>query len=126
MYRGFIRPVLIGLLTGTAACLLLLFAMAAAATSFDIPISAVVPLATIAAAIGAFVGGFVAAKVSRKNGWLLGLLTAAVLFIVTMACGFAFFSELDPPFMTVKFAVMLACGMVGGMVAVNANKRRVR
>lgn len=123
---GFVRPALIGVIVGGLCCLLVLLMMAALLSAQDIPQVAVVPLAALATAAGALVGGFAAAKVSGKNGWLIGGVTALLLFLLTMVSGFGLFGQLNGGFILIKLAIMLACGMVGGIIAVNVGKKRKR
>lgn len=120
------RPLLIGLVAGALTVLVTLAILAATATAYDIPSAAVVPLATVANALGAFVGGFVCARINKRNGWLSGLLSALVLFLFSTAAGFGLYSQIDGVFLTVKALIMLACGMVGGIFAVNTGKHHKR
>lgn len=125
MLKSVIRPVLIGVLIGAVCCLAVLLVLSIAAASIDIPPAAVVPLATVGAAVGAFVGGFVSAKVARRNGWIIGAVSAFFLFVMSMLAGLGLFSQMNMGFVGIKLLVMLACGMVGGIFAVNSgNKKR--
>lgn len=124
MLKSVVRPMLIGVLLGGVGCLAVLLLMAVAASSFDIPPVAVVPLATVAAAIGAFVGGFVSAKIAGRNGWIIGALSAFLLFVISMLAGIGLYRQMDMGFVGVKLLIMLACGMVGGIFAVNANGKK--
>lgn len=124
MLKGFIRPLLIGILVGILVCLGALMLLSAAATTIDIPVAAVVPLATVATALGAFFSGFSSAKVSGRNGWLMGLLSSLVLYAVSMFAGTGLFDQMDGSFAFTKALIMLACGMVGGILAVNSGKQR--
>jgi len=121
-----IRPILIGTLVGVAACMLLLFLAAYVASAFDIPQAVIVPLATVIAAMASFVGAFVGAKVAEKNGWLIGGMIGIVLFLVSIVAGIGFFDHLNGAFMLVKASVMVATGIIGGIVAVNCGGRRKR
>lgn len=126
MIKVFLRPTLIGLLIGIVSCLLVLLVLAAAAASFDIPPAAVVPLAIVATAVGAFAGGFGAAKAAGRNGWLVGGITAVLLFVVSLLSGLGLFQNIDGSFVLIKALVMLACGLVGGVLAVNSGKKKKR
>jgi len=121
-----VRPILIGLVVGGASVLIVLLALSAAAVFFDIPSAVVLPLSTVANAIGALVGGFVSARINKRNGWLFGLLSALFLFLFSTAAGLGLFSDTDGTFLMIKALIMLACGMVGGIFAVNSGKRHSR
>lgn len=126
LLMGFVRPTLIGVIVGGLCCLLVLLILAALLSAQNIPQVAVVPLASLATAAGALAGGFTAAKISGKNGWLIGGVTALLLFLLTMVSGFGLFGQLDGGFILIKLAVMLVCGMIGGILAVNLRKRSKR
>ena len=120
----FVRSVLIGLVVGAAVTLLFLLVFATVATYYDIPAAIVIPLATVANAIGAFTGGFVSGKANKRNGWLFGTLSSLVLFVFSTASGLGMFSDGNSSFLLVKALIMLGCGMVGGIFAVNTRKQR--
>ncbi len=119
----FIRSLLIGLIVGALSVLLSLLILSAIATAYDLPTAAVVPLATVSNALGAFTGGFACAKTNKRTGWLLGVLSALILFVFSTAAGFNFFNESDGSFLLIKVLIMIACGMVGGIFAVNTGKQ---
>ena len=120
----FIRSVLIGLVVGALTVLLSLLILSAIATAYDLPSASVIPLATVSNALGAFTGGFACAKTNRRTGWLLGVVAAFMLFVFSTAAGFNVFTESDGSFLLIKALIMTACGMVGGIFAVNTGKRR--
>ncbi len=120
----FIRSLLIGLIAGALTVLLSLLILSAIATAYDLPSAAVVPLATVANALGALAGGFACAKANKHTGWLLGILSAFTLFVFSTAAGFNVFTDSDGSFLLIKALIMIACGMVGGIFAVNTGKRR--
>ncbi len=126
MLVSFFRPLLVGLVTGALTVLVVLLLLATAATAYDIPSAAVVPLATVANAIGALGSGFASAKVNKRTGWLIGLLSAFVLFVFSSAAGLGLYAHIDGSFLIIKLLIMLACGMVGGIFAVNTGKRYKR
>ncbi len=118
-----IRPILIGAVVGVVCCLLMLLLFAAVMAAQDIPQMAVTPLAVIAAAFGAFVGGLVAAKVAGVRGLVYGAACGAVLFLLVMIAGFIELKDIRGIYALVKFAVMVGCGAVGGIIGVNFRKR---
>ncbi len=126
MLKHIIRPLLIGVLVGAVATLAVLLLMSFLASSIDIPIAAVLPLATVANAIGSFLCGFSCAKTSGRNGWLLGLLSSFLLFLITTVAGLNLYETVDGSFLMIKALIMLACGMVGGIFAVNSGKQHRR
>ena len=125
MLKCFLYPILLGIIIGIIVSLSVLLALSVAASSLDIPPVAVIPLAVVSNALGAAVSAFVA-KFGKRNGWLLGSISALILFLVTTAAGFGLYHTADGAFLAIKASIMLACGMVGGIVAVNSKKKRAR
>lgn len=121
-----LRPILFGILSGILACVAVLLILSAVATAVDIPPMIVVPLATVASAVGAFVGAVVAARITGRNGWLVGLITSFGLFLLSAIVGVGTSSPIDGGFLLTRALIMLACGLVGGMLAVNLGKRKTR
>lgn len=117
-----IRSVLIGLITGAITVLLSLLILSLIATTYDLPTALVVPLATVTNAFGAFIAGLAGAAANKRSGWLLGILSAFALFVFSTAAGFNIFSQSDGSFLLIKAFIMIACGMVGGIFAVNIRK----
>ncbi len=125
--RFFCRPLLFGIPIGSITIVLLLLLFSAIAVNVDLPFAVVLPLAMIAVAIGSFVGAYFAAKIAKRNGWLIGLINAFVMYLLSVLAGFAFFRAIDSEFVWIKAAVMLATGLLGGVLAVNSvvgKKRR--
>lgn len=125
MLKNWIRPIGLGALAGAIGCLLVLLMMAALLVAQDVPQTAVSPLALVAVAAGAFIGGFVSARIAGQNGWLMGVSTGLVLFVLLLvAGGFALFDDPAGSQLLLKLAIVLVTAAVGGIVGVNVRKRR--
>lgn len=116
-------PVLWGVGIGGVLCVLFLLLMAAVMTALDMPASAVTPLAITAGAAGALFGGAVAGWLGKTRGWLSGVLTGAVLFVLVAIAGSAFSLEAGWSHQLLKAVIFLLCGAVGGVVGVNLRRR---
>ncbi len=126
MLKGIVKPLLYGTVAGSLACLLALLMLAWAAVVWSIPHAYVVPLGVAAAVLGAWFGGFTGAAVAGRNGWMIGLMVALILFLVSVIAGIGIFRSVSATFMLLKCLCMLACGMLGGIMAVNTRKRNTR
>ena len=120
------RPVLWGVVIGGVVTTLLLLLMAAVLTVKDIPQVAVAPLATASAAIGAFAGGFTAAKIARQQGLLLGALCGVLLYALVFLTGLTHAGDMQATGVLIKWAILIACGAVGGIVGVNLKRRSLK
>lgn len=117
------RPVLWGVAVGGIVTTLLLVLMAVVMTVRDIPQGIVTPLATAAAAIGGFVGGLTAARIAKRQGLLIGALCGALLYALIWVTGMGHAGELQAVSVLIKWAILIACGAVGGIVGVNMRRR---
>ena len=123
--KHWVRPLLVGVLASVLAVVLSTMAMAALLLTQDLPQNSVTPLALVALVIGAFVGGFFAARAANQNGWLIGLATGGIMFVLLIIVGgFALLRDVQVSHTWVKLAVMLAASAVGGIVGINLRKRR--
>lgn len=117
------RPVLWGVAVGGVIASLLLLLMAAGMTAWDVPQAAVTPMATAAAAIGAFAGGFTAARIAKRQGLLLGAICGALLYALIWLTGLAHAGDMQAASILIKWAILIACGAVGGISGVNSGRR---
>ena len=122
-FRCWLRPVLVGVAVGLIGCIGLLMLMALVVQSVDVPRAAILPLAIAAAALGAFAAGLTAAAVARQKGLLLGAVCGLVLFLLILLAGVAQYAGVSGGNAAIKFAVLLLCGSIGGVLGVNLRKR---
>lgn len=123
--KRWVRPLGVGVAGGVLACMLSLLAMAGLLLTQDLPQTGVTPLALVSLVTGAFVGGLLAARTAGQNGWLMGLATGGILFLLLIiAGGFALLSNMQAAHTWVKLAVMLGASAVGGIVGINLRKKR--
>lgn len=120
-----VRPLGFGALAGVITCFVALLLMAALLLTQDTPQNGVAPLALVALVVAAFIGGAVAARTARQNGWLVGLLTGGVLFLLLTVCGgFAMLRDVAAADTWIKLAVALASSTLGGIIGINLRKKR--
>ena len=124
VFRGFLKPLLCGSCIGAIVSIGSLFLLALIATWIDVPPIAILPLAVIPLAFGSFFGGFACAKLTAKNGWLMGILSALLLFVVSWISGIGIRQEPQGSFLAIRCLIMIGCGMVGGMLALNLRKEK--
>ena len=117
------RPVLWGVAVGGIVTTVLLVLMAVGMTMKDVPQAVVAPLATVAAAIGAFVGGLTTAKIARQQGLLLGALCGALLYALIFLTGLTHLGYTQATEVLIKWAILIACGAVGGVIGVNLRRK---
>ena len=114
-----IRPWLLGVLTAILVAGLSLLITALLMTFLDMPSFVSTVLSVLSAALGAFVGGLMAARLSGKQGFFMGLLVGLSLFLLVLITGLLIHRRVQIGFLFIKLAVLLVCGMAGGMIGVN-------
>ena len=120
------RPVLWGIAAGGVITSLLLLLMALGMTAWDLPQAVIAPLATVAAAVGAFVGGLIAARIARQQGLLVGALCGVLLYALILLTGLTHVADMQATSILIKWAILIACGAVGGILGVNLKRRPLR
>lgn len=123
MVKRFLRPVLLGVCVGALVCVVVLLLLAVLLTVTDIPKAAVTPMAVAAAGIGAFFGGLTAGALAKEKGWLFGLTTGAVLYLLIFLMALPRLPEVSGSYALIKLLILIGCGAVGGMVGVNTRRR---
>lgn len=121
--KRFLRPITWGVLTGAAACILLLLISAFIMGIRDIPQAAVSIIATFSFILGGFVAGYVSAALSREKGMILGLCCGGCLFLVLFIASFTIDgSGFGLAALTKLISVLLAAA-IGGILGVNKRKK---
>ena len=119
VFARVVRPLLVGLCVGVIVCTLLLLLAAALVGAVDVPRQAVMPLAYGAAAVAAFTAGLVTARLSGKNGLLMGAACGLLLYLLVLAAGFVRTTGVDIGLSVLKLAILTVAGGVGGVLGVN-------
>ena len=119
-----VRAVVFGGVAGAILCtVFLIFCAFILSAASQMP-QTILPTLTLAiSAISAFLAGIVAARISGENGLLCGALSGFLLFLLIALSGFAVAQEPLSASLLTKGAVMVICGAIGGVLAVN---RRVK
>lgn len=119
-----IRPVAVSVVFGAIVCVAILLLMAVVVSSRSIPQSMIDPMAIFAMSVGAFVSGLCCARIIHKNGLMCGLGCGAIFSLVILVCGFAVPDNGLGLGALIKIMFMLFSAMLGGVLGVNARKRK--
>ena len=109
---------------GMVATAVVLMGFALVMSMRDVPQALIDPMAVFALCIGAFLAGLLGAKGVGRRGMLIGMLCAALMFVLVLAVGTAAVREGFGPLTLVKLFAMLLCGAIGGILGINTKKRR--
>ena len=120
-----VMTILKGSAIGTVLFFLLLLIASRAMLKFDIDSSLLAVFAFASAAIAAFVSGFAAVRPTRKKGIPMGALSALpILILIAVASAIA--SGSLGQNMLIAATIMIICGAVGGIAAVNVKRKKSR
>ena len=121
--KRFFRPIIYGVLSGVAACLLLLIFMSIVMELQDIPETVVTLMATLTFVFGGITAGLISSGMSREKGLLMGMVCGICLFaILSLASLMVYGGDFGIAALTKLVAVLLA-GSIGGVVGVNKRKK---
>lgn len=121
--KRFFHPIIYGVLSGVAACLLLLIFMSIVMELQDIPETAVTLMATLTFVFGGITAGLISSGMSREKGLLMGMVCGICLFaILSLASLMVYGGDFGIAALTKLVAVLLA-GSIGGVVGVNKRKK---
>ena len=115
-WKQFLRPLLFGLIVGTAAAFVLLLLLAFILTAANLSARAAAPVSAVAAGAGALLAGLTAAKMHGHRGLIMGVLSAALLYIVVLFASLAAGNGDFTASSLTRLLIMLLSGMVGGIL----------
>lgn len=121
--KRFVRPIAYGILSGAAACMVMLILMSVIMGLKDIPQSAVSLIATLTFVVGGFVAGYVSSVFSRERGMLMGLCCGLCLFIVLSLANLAIDGSGFGMVALTKLIAVLLSAALGGIIGVNKRKK---
>lgn len=75
--------------------------------------------------ITAFSSAYIIAKSIKSKGWLIGIAANALLLIVLSVTHFFLNTDVYGKYFFIKVILILACGVLGGILGVN-HKKKVR
>ncbi len=120
----YLKPLLVGLGVGAITLTAIILLCAFFFVIRDMPKSAAMPIALIAAGIGSLVGGVTAAKTMKEQGMIIGGLCGLALFAVTFIVSLFADGGTFTIFTPMRLAIMTLAGAVGGVLGVNSSAKR--
>lgn len=119
-----IRPLVFGVVSGCAAAAVLLYAAAFLIVMQNtVPASMLSGITTVILCAAALAGGAIAAVTAGKGGLLYGIGCGVLLSIVVLVCSLSLYGTGNPAAAASKFAMMILCGAVAGIVTVNRKSK---
>ncbi len=122
--QEYIKPLLWGVLAGTASIVVLFIIVSLIIAKLPVPIPSISLIVSICGGIGTFIAGYLSAHLFRKKGLIIGLMSGAIfaflIFLSTMCLSGEIFSMGS----LTKYLILLVAAALGGMFGVNAKTKR--
>ncbi len=115
-------PLLWGTVVGTLCVSLLLFLAAGICVAVDVPDTLLTTMALGACGLGAFFGGLIAGKLTKRKGWLVGLLCGVCLTVLVTGIGALCVGVLFSSHFFISLLIGILCATCGGMIGVNLKR----
>lgn len=122
--RTFIKALVFGVLSSVAMIVILMSIMSAVLTfSGLLPYEYLQYIMLVIDGIGVLFGGYIAARISKSQGLILGLINGAIVFIALLICGFCINTGTLTIITLLKAVVILLFSSFGGVKGVNVKDK---
>ncbi|MEG1896141.1 MAG: TIGR04086 family membrane protein [Oscillospiraceae bacterium] len=113
---------IISLLLFCFATIFILFCTAAfVITKTDFSYGIIFPVTTILLSLASFIDSFVISRIVKENGFVIGLVVAAIIFSLVLCVSLYFKQFKLSAIMLTKLSAIVLSGVIGGIVGVNTN-----
>ena len=114
-----IKPLVWGIVSCSISISLLFVIAGLIISKFNVPVPSISTIVLVCAGISSFIGGFIAAKLHRRQGLIVGLISGLIFVAVIIMCalfGTGSFFSVDS---LIKYVVIITAAMIGGSLGVN-------
>ena len=122
--RRFLKALIYGLIAAVGVCAVVLFIAAIIMSSKDMSQSFVTIAADFAVVFSSFSGGLVTSRILKKRGLFSGAFTGLIYYILLILAGLAFFGSKITIAALTKLVMMILASSLGGIVGVNAFRKK--
>ena len=120
------KPIIWGVVSGLFSIFVVMLLMAFVLTKSDFSESVSLMLATMAIAIGTFFSGFVSARLFKRRGLFIGLITGLLTFVLLVIISLASTDTTISSLLLIRLALVAVSSSLGGIFGVNSvNKRKI-
>jgi len=118
------KPIVWGVVSGLLSIFAVMLLMAFVITKIDFTESVSLTLATIAIVVGTFFGGFVSARLFKRRGLFVGLITGLLVFMLLVIISLALTGSSISSLFLIRLIVVAFSSSLGGVLGVNTVNRR--
>jgi len=122
--RNIYKPIIWGVVSGLLSIFVAMLLMAFVITKIDFSESVSLTLATIAIVVGTFFSGFVSARLFKRRGLFVGLITGLLVFMLLVVISLALTSSSISTLFLIRLVMVAFSSSLGGIVGVNTVNRR--
>lgn len=120
------KPVIWGVISGLFSIFVAMLLLAFVLTKSNLSESVSMTLATIIIAIGTFFSGLVSAKLFKRRGLFIGLISGLLTFMLLVIISLASTDTSISVLLLIRLAVVAVSSALGGIFGVNSvNKRKI-
>ena len=117
-------PILIGSGIGVVVILLLLVLFSLILTISDFGSGVLMPMSTVCVGFGALAAGFAASKINGKNGFITGMMSGAVLYVLFLLISLIVSGGAISMVSFFRLIIMLVCSAIGGILGINLKRKK--
>lgn len=114
-----IKPLVWGVVSCSISISLLFIITGLVISNFNVPVPSISTIILVCAGISAFIGGFIAAKIRRRQGLIVGLISGLIFVAVIIMCALLGTGSLFSVDSLIKYVVIITAAMIGGSFGVN-------
>lgn len=121
-----IKAILLGVLLGEAVTILILLAASLLMLKMDLPLFLTDIWIVCSAAAGGFASGYLCARIAREKGIVLGAVCGGIQILILLLFSLGAEPSTTLPLLLLKFGLLLAGAMAGGILGVNRKGKRIK
>lgn len=114
-----IKPLVWGIVSCSISISLLFVIAGLIISKFNVPVPSISTIVLVCAGISSFIGGFIAAKIHRRQGLIVGLISGLIFVAVIIMCALLGTGSLFSVDSLIKYVVIITAAMIGGSLGVN-------
>ena len=114
-----IKPLVWGIVSCSISISLLFVIAGLIISKFNVPVPSISTIVLVCAGISSFIGGFIAAKIHRRQGLIVGLISGLIFVAVIIMCALLGTGSLFSVDSLIKYVVIITTAMIGGSLGVN-------
>ena len=114
-----IKPLVLGVISYSISVFLLFIIVGLFVSNFNIPVPSISTIVLVCTGISSFIGGFITAKIYRRQGLIVGVISGFVFIFIIIMCALLGTGSLFSLDSLIKYVVIITTAMIGGSLGDN-------